>query len=196
VLIVGITGKYCAGKGTVAEYLVKEKNFKHFSVREYITQHERLNPSAVDYREQLIAAGNKIRKEHGASFIIEELYKQALKEGVNAVIESIRCPNELKYIKKNGGIIFGVDADPEIRFNRSKKRKDMASKFTSVEDMLAKEKLEESLNPDEQNLSKCFEMADHQFINNETKKELYNQIENYYKIIGVEGSISNREREC
>lgn len=36
-IIIGITGTLGAGKGTVVEYL-KTKGFKHFSVREFLTQ--------------------------------------------------------------------------------------------------------------------------------------------------------------
>lgn len=37
-LIIGITGTNGAGKGTVVEYLVKEKGFSHYSVSGYLTQ--------------------------------------------------------------------------------------------------------------------------------------------------------------
>jgi len=35
-LIIGITGTLGAGKGTIVEYLVKNKNFKHYSVSGYL----------------------------------------------------------------------------------------------------------------------------------------------------------------
>lgn len=35
-LIIGITGTIGAGKGTVSDYLVNKKGFKHFSVREFL----------------------------------------------------------------------------------------------------------------------------------------------------------------
>ena len=37
-MIIGITGTLGAGKGTIASYLVKEKGFKHFSVREFLNK--------------------------------------------------------------------------------------------------------------------------------------------------------------
>ena len=35
-IIIGITGTLGAGKGTIVDYLVQEKGFKHYSVRNYL----------------------------------------------------------------------------------------------------------------------------------------------------------------
>ena len=36
--IIGITGTIGAGKGTIVDYLVKQKNFKHYSVRNFLIE--------------------------------------------------------------------------------------------------------------------------------------------------------------
>jgi dephospho-CoA kinase len=38
------------------------------------------------------------------------------------VVESIRAVAEAKYLKEQGGIVLGIDAPPEIRYERIKKR--------------------------------------------------------------------------
>ena len=37
-IIIGITGTLGAGKGTIVEYLVGKKGFKHYSVRELLSE--------------------------------------------------------------------------------------------------------------------------------------------------------------
>ena len=37
-IVIGITGTLGAGKGTIVDYLVKNKGFNHFSVRSFIAQ--------------------------------------------------------------------------------------------------------------------------------------------------------------
>ncbi|MBR5146904.1 MAG: AAA family ATPase, partial [Bacteroidales bacterium] len=36
--IIGITGTIGAGKGTIVDYLVKEKGYVHYSVREFLAE--------------------------------------------------------------------------------------------------------------------------------------------------------------
>ena len=37
-IIIGITGTLGAGKGTIVDYLVKNKGYHHYSVRAYLTE--------------------------------------------------------------------------------------------------------------------------------------------------------------
>jgi hypothetical protein len=36
--IIGITGTLGAGKGTVVDYLIKQKNFRHYSISGYLKE--------------------------------------------------------------------------------------------------------------------------------------------------------------
>ena len=44
-ITIGITGTLGAGKGTIVEYLQKEKGFSHYSVRAFLTDEEGLHLS-------------------------------------------------------------------------------------------------------------------------------------------------------
>jgi len=61
-MIIGITGTLGAGKGTIASYLVKEKGFKHFSVREFLNKELQKRKLRLN-RDNLVLVGNELRKK-------------------------------------------------------------------------------------------------------------------------------------
>src|SRR5690606_22191141 len=70
-LIIGITGTLGAGKGVVADYLVKKYGFKHISVRSYLEKH--LNKRGVEVsRISLVDMANELRDTYGAEYIAVE----------------------------------------------------------------------------------------------------------------------------
>ena len=175
--IVGITGTLGAGKGTIVDYLVLQKGLNHYSVRKYLIQEIKKRNLEVN-RDNMVVVANDLRAKNSPSFIIEELYKQAKAEGKNAVIESIRTPGEVDFLKNRGNfILVAVDADPKTRYDRIQLRQSSTDKV-SFETFLSNEKREfTSTDPNKQNLKKCIEMADVVLMNNGTIAELNKQLE-------------------
>ena len=62
-IIIGITGTLGAGKGTVVDYLVKEKGFRHYSVRAFLLEKIR-DLGMPENRDSMHAVGNMLREEH------------------------------------------------------------------------------------------------------------------------------------
>jgi dephospho-CoA kinase len=175
--IIGITGTLGAGKGTIVDYLVREKGFIHFSVRQYLIGVIEKKGLPVN-RDSMVITANELRARQNPAFIIQELYNKAQKERKNAVIESIRTPGEVEFLKRQGDfILLAVDADPKIRFKRIVNRKSSTDHIdykTFIED----EKREmTSTDPNNQNIRKCIEMADIVLTNNGSIDDLYEQIE-------------------
>ncbi|HEY0964814.1 MAG TPA: AAA family ATPase [Candidatus Paceibacterota bacterium] len=120
-MIIGITGSFGAGKGYVADYLVKKKGFAHFSARSLITKEIEKRGLPVN-RDSMIEVANDLRKQGGSTYIFERLVDEAKNHGGDAVVESVRAVAEARYIKAEGGVVLGIDADPKIRYERIVRR--------------------------------------------------------------------------
>jgi len=175
-IIIGITGTIGAGKGTVVEHLTKNKGFRHFSVRTFLTSVIEERHMPVN-RDTMVLVANELRKEHGPAYIVEKLYEQAAKEKSHAIIESIRTPGEIDMLQALGSFyLLAVDAKPEIRYQRIVQR-NSETDHISFETFLANELREMHTNdPNKQNLSKCIERANFVIHNNDGFDELYIQI--------------------
>ncbi len=180
-IIIGLTGTFSAGKGTVVEFL-KNKGFKHYSVSEDFLVPEIKKRGLPVNRDSMILVANDLRKNNGPEYIVRELFKIAEKNGENAIIESIRTIGEVDELrKKTNFILMAVDADRKLRYERAIKRKSSKDNV-SFEDFVKQEESEmTSTDPNKQNLSACISKADVVFENNGTKDELFAQIENYLK---------------
>jgi dephospho-CoA kinase len=177
VIIIGITGTLGAGKGTIVNFLSKEKGFLHFSVREFITD-EIIRRGMPVNRDSMVFVANDLRKSNSPSYIIDCLYEKAKIADKNSIIESIRTPGEVQSLRKKGGFyLLAIDADPEIRYERIRLRHSTTDHI-SYETFLENEKREmESLDPNAQNISKCMQLADFKLWNNGTVEQLNLEVE-------------------
>jgi dephospho-CoA kinase len=171
----GITGTNGAGKGTVVDYLIKKKGFKHFSASGLITE-ELIKKNRPVNRDNMILMGNELRAKNGANYLARELLRRASKENANSIIESIRTPGEVEELKKNNGILIAVEANQRLRYERNLKRGSTKDKV-SFEEFVAQEKQEMvSDDPNKQNLSACKKAADYVIENNGTIDELNQKV--------------------
>lgn len=175
--IIGITGTLGAGKGTIVEYLINHYGYKHFSVRGYLIEEATRRGLEIN-RDTFVAVANDLRANHSPSFITDELYKQAAEFGQNAIIESVRTPGEVESLRKNADfVLFAVDADPKIRYERIVNR-NSETDHVSFETFIENEQREmSSTDPNHQNVGKCMQMADYVFQNNGNFEDLHRQIE-------------------
>jgi dephospho-CoA kinase len=174
-MIIGITGTLGAGKGTVAKYLVDTKGFRHYSGREFFIEEVQKRGLPVN-RDTITQTANDLRANHGADYVIKELFARAELAGGNTVVESIRAIAEGEFVKSHGHL-WAVDADIRTRYERAVLRGSETDKV-SFEKFVADEEREmTSTDPTKQNLAAVRAMADTVFTNNGTQEELFAQVE-------------------
>lgn len=174
-MIIGITGTIGAGKGTVVEFLIT-KGFAHYSVRSFLIKELTKRGKEIS-RTNMYELANELRAI-SPGYIVEALLKEAHAQSGNSIVESVRSLGEVAALKSYPKtFLFAVDADPKVRYERVKERKSVTDNI-SFETFLKEEEREStSDNPNEGNLQKCIEKADFVFLNNDSKAELFNEIE-------------------
>jgi dephospho-CoA kinase len=176
-MILGITGTLGAGKGTVVEYLVKEKGFTHYSARD-VWNEEIARRGWVSNRDNMVIVANELRAEHGPGFFARRAIEKAGEEGKkDAVIESIRSIGEAQEIKSNGGVMWAVDADIHTRYGRIHKRASETDQVTFEKFVEDEQKEFANTDPAKQNISGVMKISDLVLQNNGTQEELFAQVE-------------------
>jgi len=182
-MIIGITGTLGAGKGTIVDYFVNNHNFKHFSVRKYLSDKLDGLGLPVD-RKNMVDLGNRLRAENHPAYIVEQLCLLAEESGGNCIIESIRTPGEVRFLKRFSSFLLAVDADVRVRYDRVVGRGSETDRV-SFDEFLADEKREMgSSDPNKQNIGECIRLSDMIFYNGGSVDDLYGQLDCLWSSFG------------
>jgi dephospho-CoA kinase len=170
--LIGLTGTNGAGKGEAAVFF-RKKGFAYFSLSDLIReelQKRKLAPT----RDNLIRAGNELRRRHGADILARRILRRV--KG-RAVIDSIRHPKEVERLRTRPAFrLVAVDAPAALRFERVKRRGRQESAAT-LEEFLAKERKEMGRSPEAQQLDLCLRMADTTLVNDSSLEDFHRKLE-------------------
>ncbi len=178
-MLIGITGTDGAGKGEVVDYLVKKRGFVHYSARE-ILEKEIKKRGIKNNRANMRVVANCLRSTNGNDFLIT-YYLEKIKTAKPkyAIIESIRTIDEVNSLKKNGGVLLAVDANPKLRYKRIQAR-GSSTDAVSFEEFRAHEELENNdPHPNGMQKADVIKMADYVIMNEGTLNELHQNIKNF-----------------
>ncbi len=170
--LIGLTGTNGSGKGEAAVYL-KKKGYAYFSLSDVI-RNELHKDGKEDSRDNLIQKGNELRKKHGPDILARMVMEKV--EG-KAVIDSIRNPSEVEYLRREKEfILLAIDAPVELRYERVKQRGRQES-VSTLEEFIKKEKEEMTDSEKGQQLHSCMKMADFMIMNDGALEDLHLKLE-------------------
>ena len=148
------------------DYLVQKKGFQHLSVTAFLIQEIEKRGLPVN-RDSMTIVANDLRTIHGPSYLAETLYEQAKLSGKNTIIESLRAVGEVEALKqKEHFVLFAIDANPKIRYERIVLRKGEKDNVSYDEFIFQEQREMTNTDPTKQNLSKCMQLADYVLTNN------------------------------
>jgi len=173
-MIIGLTGRNASGKTEISEYL-KSRGFAYYSLSDEIREEIHLRGREIT-RAVLIEVGNDIRAKYGPGILAERIL-QKLDRGQNCVVDSIRNPSEVEALRKRKDfILVAVQADPAVRFERSRQRGREGAPQTLAR-FLDEEKRELNSNdPASQQLMATHLLADVLVENNGSLEDLHAKI--------------------
>ncbi len=191
-MIIGLTGKNAAGKGEAAKHL-EQRGFACFSLSDELRE-EATKRGIGHGREAMISLGNELRSKNGVGYLaskINEKTSRLRKQGKdNFVVDSIRSPGEIRELQRNEDfLLVGIEAMPELRFERMKKRGRQGDAST-FEDFMAQESKENANDESGQQLDNCLSMASAIVENNGTLEELHRKMDGIANIKHEQAKMS------
>jgi len=183
--VFGLTGPNASGKGEVCAYL-GSRGFRVVSLSDIIREelaHRGVSPT----REAMIETGTALRKRFGAGVLAERLLHRL---GDREVVDSVRNPTEVAVLRRIRGFkLVLVDAPPELRFERCRRR-DRIGDAQDLGEFLRLEARENSADPAGQQLEATATMADLKIFNEGSDlAALHEQID---RVLGVQEENSRK----
>ncbi len=165
-MIIAVVGPIASGKSTAAGIL-RLRGFYSISLSDILREEAKrrgLRPS----RENLYALGEELRAKYGRAVLAEMALKRIKALGArNAVIESVRWPEEVEALKRAGAVVICIDAPRWLRYLRVRRRG-----RTGETDITFREFLRQDLKELSRGLRRAMELCDFKIKNTSTVREL------------------------
>jgi dephospho-CoA kinase len=172
VLVIGITGRNCAGKDSAAKAL-RDRGFESHSLSDVLRVELRARGEPIT-RPALIAVGNELRKAEGPAVLARRV--QSLMAGDRVALVSVRSPAEVACLRELPRfVLVGLEAPAAVRFARERERARESAPATLAE-FEALEARENTRDPNAQQLDATMREADYRVANEGTLDELETRI--------------------
>jgi len=191
-IIIGVVGQIAAGKGILVKYLTERLDFVSFSLSSIL--HDAIKKKNIREftRQTLQDMGDELRRKYGDDILAKKVIEQmknlpAGRQGEkfkmkNYMIEGIRNPGEIEFLKKNTNfILIGVKAKRELRFKRLLSRgKPWDPKNWNDFVKIDRRDLGVGQNKSGQQVVKCLAYCDYILTNNKDLKDFEKKLEKLF----------------
>ena len=175
--VFGLVGPIASGKGTVVKILA-EKGYQPYSLSDRIREEITSRGLEVN-RQNLNIVSNDLRQNLGSDILAKRTVELIKKDGLElVVVDSIRNPEEVKYIKENlGAKIIGISAPQDRRYEMFKARGNNSVGIESSEQFKELDDRETTgTNSHSQRVADSLKMADIVVENDGTIEDLRSKI--------------------
>lgn len=172
----GVFGPMGSGKGFAARYIAKKYGYKVISmgnIVRYLARKEGVKPTRLNLEN----VQRKYRKKYGNDFVIRETIRRARASDKPVILDGVRSVIDVRIAKKELGVkMILIDADPEVRFERLKKRR-RADFPRTIEEFKKVEASEDKTF----HMRKTFSYADYKVDNANGEKHFFSQLDSIIK---------------
>lgn len=183
-MIIGLTGKNGSGKGEVAKFLT-EAGFTYYSLSDVLREELKKQSKEVT-RTNLTEFANELRQKKGAG-CLGAMVASKLEADNNYVVDSIRHPDEVEALRQcKNFYLLAVEADPQVRFERIKKRARESDTITYESFVEQEAKEAAGKKPTDQQLNNTFETADATIENNGNLEELHQKVRQIVQVLSMD----------
>lgn len=123
--VIGLVGPFGSGCSYVAEKIAASYSYKILSLSDVLREEYKAENTKKKKatRKDLQDFGDKIREEKGSDYLATIIYEKINQDQTkNYIVDSIRNPEEIKFLRKSFAqfFLFGVFAEPDLRWKRVK----------------------------------------------------------------------------
>jgi dephospho-CoA kinase len=167
-----------SGKGTVVDFLVKEKRFKHYAARDFLSREIHARGLLLD-RSSMRDVANELRAKYEPAYVVKSLYEEAERnKEERVVIESVRNIGEAEFLKRKGALLIAVDADQKLRYERVQSRRSATDQVDFETFVEHEEREMHPVGPHDMDLRGVMALADVTIQNNGSYESLKEKVEN------------------
>lgn len=181
-IILGFVGDLAAGKGTVAQYLQKKYSCQTYKFSTMLR--DVLDRIYVEKtRENLQELSTFLRAEFGQDVMSKVIAKDVEKDPHSiAIVDGVRRPSDISYLKELSGFsLIYITADPVLRHKRLMQRNENQGDDKKTYEQFLKDEQSEA----DSLISELGKNARFTIVNNGTKEELFEKIEDILKEIHI-----------
>lgn len=171
---VGLIGTNGAGKSAVCAFL-QENGFVIVSLSD-IVRAELRHRQKPETRDIMVATANEMKAKFGMDVLARRAFHESSEKGTHRIaFDSVRHPDEVRYLRDHGVVFLGINAPVALRYERVVSRQ-RASDMIDFDTFKAHDDRENLGQSTGQNIFKAFESCRTMIDNSGSLARLHDQV--------------------